>query len=161
MQIWVRLPHKIYAIREEYRPKKAREKDALYDLSARVEFPEDINAPGLIPVIEVPPRSTKMVHLGFKVACLPGYEFQVRSRSGLAKKSIFVANGPGCVDENFRGEVCALIYNGSDTTYTIRNGDRVAQGGFQRLDDNDIIFVNEDELGETERGENGFGSSGR
>lgn len=88
-----------------------------------------------------------------------GYEIQVRARSGLAiKNGIAVLNSPGTVDSDYRGELCVILYNSSDTSFTVNNGDRIAQIVVAPV--TRANFVASDLLSETERGSGGFGSTG-
>jgi len=87
-----------------------------------------------------------------------GYECQVRSRSGLASKGICVANSPGTIDSDYRGEVCILLVNHGSDGYTIKHGDRIAQLVFNKIEQPEFYVV--DQLESTDRGEGGFGSTG-
>lgn len=105
------------------------------------------------------PGGRCLIPTGLKMAIPKGYELQVRPRSGLALKSgVSVLNTPGCVDENFRGSVGVILYNFSDNVFQIYQGDRIAQAKLSKYEE--IEWVLTDELPETDRGENGFGSSG-
>ena len=88
-----------------------------------------------------------------------GYEIQVRPRSGLAAKyGISVANAPGTIDADYRGEIKVILVNLSNTPYELKPGERVAQlvvSQFTRVEWEPV-----EELGETERGAGGFGSTG-
>lgn len=89
----------------------------------------------------------------------PGWEMQVRPRSGLAnKQNLIVPNSPGTVDSDYRGEVFVGLKNIGKLKRTIDSGDRIAQITFRRVPEVKLIEV--DELSETERGEGGFGSTG-
>lgn len=100
---------------------------------------------------------------GIAIAIPPGYEGQVRPRSGLAKKhGIGMVNAPGTIDGDFRGEVHALLINLGNEPYTFEPGDRIAQLVIAPVAEVECDVVSSvDELGETERGDGGFGSSGR
>ena len=88
------------------------------------------------------------------------FEIQVRPRSGLAiKNGISVVNTPGTVDWGYRGEIKVILLNTSDTPLAIHAGDRIAQMVVCPIIRPEIEIV--DELSETQRGETGFGSSGR
>lgn len=88
------------------------------------------------------------------------YEIQIRPRSGLAAKNgIIVVNTPGTVDWGYRGEIKVILLNTSDTPLAIHAGDRIAQMVVCPIIRPEIEIV--DELSETQRGETGFGSSGR
>ena len=105
----------------------------------------------------IKPHETKVIPLGFAVEIPNGYEMQIRPRSGLAtkgKQAIF-----GTIDSDYRGEVGAIIYNSSDDEFVVKKGDRIAQCLIAPV----IIasFNAVDELSETERGNGGFGSTGK
>ena len=88
-----------------------------------------------------------------------GYEGSVRPRSGLAlKKGITVLNTPGVVDEDYRGEVCVILINLSNEDFIVKNGERIAQMLFKKVER--AAFAEVKELDETERGDGGFGHTG-
>jgi dUTP pyrophosphatase len=105
------------------------------------------------------PGMRHAVSTGFAVAIPPGYEIQVRPRSGLAlKHGISVPNTPGTVDSDYRGEVKVILINHSDDNFTVQRGDRIAQ-----LIVSPVTLASweeVDELDDTERGAGGFGSTG-
>ena len=102
---------------------------------------------------------TALIKTGLFIAIPEGYEGQVRSRSGLAiKENLFVLNAPGTIDSNYRGEVCVILTNIGPTTKTIAAGTRIAQLVVKPVEQARFMFV--DELDETDRGINGFGSTG-
>ena len=109
------------------------------------------------------PGARVAVPTGIAIALPPGHEGQVRPRSGLAlKHGITVANAPGTIDEDYRGEVQVLLVNLGDAAYSIAPGDRVAQLVVAEVARVEVRAVDEAEmLGATERGSGGFGSSGR
>jgi dUTP pyrophosphatase len=109
--------------------------------------------------ILVPPHSTQLIRTGWNVEPPPGYILMICSRSGLAKNSIFVANAPGIVDSDYRGEVRVLLFNGSFSSYYVQHDDRVAQMLVVPIMPSSVAEVTE--LSTTERGEAGFGSTGR
>lgn len=99
--------------------------------------------------------------VGTGVACeVPhGFELQLRARSGLAAKGgIGLVNGIGTIDENYRGEIKAVMFNFSDNDFNIEVGDRIAQICFFKT--TKIKAAKTNELSQTNRGEGGFGSSG-
>ena len=104
------------------------------------------------------PDCTAPVCTGLTFEIPRGYEIQIRSRSGLALKGITVANSPGTIDSGFRAEVKVLIRNDSGDAMRIEKGDRIAQGVLAVALQADFIEVTS--LSESERGNNGFGSSG-
>lgn len=99
---------------------------------------------------------TKLVKLGFALELPEGYEAQIRGRSGLAKNRINIALGT--VDADYRGEVSAIVTNNSDDVFIIKRGDRIAQMKIAKAPQYNFELV--DELSETVRGSNGFGSTG-
>ncbi|MCB0219015.1 MAG: dUTP diphosphatase [Chrysiogenetes bacterium] len=105
------------------------------------------------------PHTRVMVPTGLAIEVPPGYEAQVRPRSGLAAKhGIGVPNSPGTIDSDYRGEVKVILINMGSEDYEIHHGDRIAQmviapvvqGAFKEVEN----------LSDTERGEGGFGSTG-
>lgn len=106
------------------------------------------------------PGERKLIPSGFSMALPAGFEAQVRPRSGLAiKHGIGVLNSPGTIDADYRGEVGVILINHSDIDFHIQRGDRIAQMVIAALPAIDFIEVKQ--LGDTERGSGGFGSSGR
>ena len=100
-----------------------------------------------------------MIKTGLFLEIPAGYECQVRPRSGLAlKKGITVLNAPGTIDADYRGEVGVILINLSNESFTVENGERIAQLVFARFEQADFEVV--DELTETDRGAGGFGSTG-
>mgnify|MGYP001213149006 CR=1 FL=1 len=109
--------------------------------------------------VEVPSLGRAMVPTGIRVAIPEGYEIQVRPRSGLSiMHGITLINPPGAIDSDFRGEVNILVVNLGDKTYTIKQGERIAQLVVCPVTRATWLQVNH--LSETERGEGGFGSTG-
>jgi dUTP pyrophosphatase len=114
-------------------------------------------------------REKKLVSTGLKVAIPPGWELQIRPRSGLAvKERIIVLNTPGTIDSGYLGEIKIILYkmppfNMSkiyEPTY-IKKGDRIAQMALKPVYNMKLLEVaTEEMLGETDRGEGGFGSTG-
>jgi dUTP pyrophosphatase len=103
-------------------------------------------------------RSLIPTGLAFEIP--EGFEAQIRPRSGLAiKNGISVLNSPGTIDSDYRGELSVILINLSKKTETIRNGDRIAQIIFAPLTRAQLEETAL--LSETERGEGGFGSTGR
>lgn len=119
--------------------------------------------------VTIQPGQTKLIKTGLAVDVGPGYEMQVRPRSGLSlKTNLRVANSPGTVDADYRGEVCVIMENtinvlnypsGSNGVAIIKKGDRIAQGVICPVMQADIEVV--EYLDETDRGAGGFGSTGK
>ena len=101
-----------------------------------------------------------LVPTGLYMEIPKGYEGQVRPRSGLAIKSgITVLNSPGTIDADYRGQVCVILINLSDKPFVINSGDRIAQLIIARCEQVEPVQV--EVLSETERGEGGFGHTGK
>ena len=109
--------------------------------------------------IVLKPLERAMIPTGLYVELPPGYELQVRPRSGLAiKHGITVLNTPGTVDADYRGELRAILVNLSNEPFEIKPGERIAQYVVARHEKVEWEVV--EELSETERGAGGFGSTG-
>jgi len=107
----------------------------------------------------IPPGEVRMVSTGIAIQLPPGYEAQVRSRSGLAAKNwVHVLNSPGTVDEGYRGEVCVILYNAGKIEFKVEREMRIAQLVVKAVPR--VVYKAIDNLSETERGEGGFGSTG-
>jgi dUTP pyrophosphatase len=105
------------------------------------------------------PGVPRMVATGLAIEVPPGFEAQVRPRSGLAlRHAIAMPNAPGTIDPGYRGEVRVILLNLGREAYTIHAGDRIAQMIVARYE---AVEWSEGELKESRRGEGGFGSSGR
>ncbi len=106
------------------------------------------------------PLERLAVPTGLAIALPPGYEGQVRPRSGLAlKHGITLLNAPGTIDADYRGEVQVILVNLSQEPFTLRRGDRVAQLVVAPV--SPVALHEVEVLDETPRGVNGFGSTGR
>jgi len=107
----------------------------------------------------VMPGDVVLVPTGLAFGLETGYELQVRPRSGIALKTFLrVANAPGTVDSDYTGEVKVIMHNTGNSPSFIRVGDRIAQGVICPV--LQVTFNEVEELGTTERGNKGFGSSG-
>jgi len=113
--------------------------------------------------VTLKPLERKLIPTGLKFELSPNTELQVRPRSGMALKyGISVLNTPGTVDEGYRGEVGVIAVNLSNEDYTIQPGERIAQGVIMNVVGQGISkLVKVNNLSETERGEGGFGSTGK
>ena len=110
--------------------------------------------------ITLQPLERAMVPTGLYVELPEGCEMQIRPRSGLAAKhGITVLNSPGTIDADYRGEIKVILVNLSNTPFTIEAGERIAQMIVARYEQ--IEWQAVEELGATERGAGGFGSSGK
>ena len=115
--------------------------------------------PQSAPLILLPGRY-EMVPTGLTIALPPGFEAQVRPRSGLAAKhGITVLNSPGTIDADYRGEINVLLINHGQAAFSIRRGERIAQMVIAPVTRAELVPV--EVLSSTERGSGGFGSTGR
>ncbi|MDR1272763.1 MAG: dUTP diphosphatase [Clostridiales Family XIII bacterium] len=119
----------------------------------------DIRArlPGPVPI---PPGGRALVPTGLRIELPVGYEAQIRARSGLSvKHGLTLINAVGTVDSDYRGEIKVGLVNLGDEEYTISDGDRIAQMVIAEYARAEFDIV--DEIGPTERGEGGFGHTGK
>ena len=106
------------------------------------------------------PGQRALVPTGLTIALPPGYEAQVRPRSGLAAKhGVTVLNSPGTVDADYRGEIAVILINHGDAPFVIQRGERIAQMVIAAVVRADFVIVAS--LSATDRGSGGFGSTGR
>ena len=109
--------------------------------------------------VTLPPLGRALVPTGLRAAISEGYEIQIRPRSGLAlKQGISLANTPGTIDSDYRGEIGVILINLSDRPVAIRHGDRIAQIIVAPV--LQASFVQVGALDKTARGTGGFGSTG-
>lgn len=124
-------------------------------LSAGMDVRADLEAS-----VTLAPLERAMIPTGLYVELPAGCEMQVRPRSGLAAKhGITVLNSPGTVDADYRGEIRVILVNLSNEPFTIASGERIAQLVVARHEQ--VEWEPVEELGTTERGAGGFGSTGR
>ena len=110
--------------------------------------------------ITLKPLERTLVKTGLYIELPPGYEAQIRPRSGLAlKQGISVLNSPGTIDADYRGEIGVILVNLSQESVEIKNGDRIAQMVVARHENASWIEV--ESLEDTQRGSGGFGSTGK
>jgi dUTP pyrophosphatase len=106
------------------------------------------------------PGARSLLPTGIALALPHGYEAQIRPRSGLAlRHGITLVNSPGTIDQDYRGEIGIIMVNHGREPFTVRNGERIAQMVFAPISRAELQEV--DDLDETERGERGFGHTGR
>lgn len=106
------------------------------------------------------PGERAIVPCGFSIALPEGFEGQVRPRSGLAAKhGVTVLNAPGTIDADYRGEVKVILINHGEQNFDIRRGERIAQLVIAPV--SAVTLTLKDELDATQRGDGGFGSTGR
>lgn len=124
-------------------------------LSAGVDLRANLDEP-----ITLKPLERALVKTGLFIALPPKYEAQIRPRSGLAfKHGITVLNAPGTIDADYRGEIGVILVNLSNEDFVINDGERIAQMVIAKYKRSKWIEV--ETLTETERGEGGFGSTGK
>ena len=129
-------------------PTYATEQSAGMDLSAALEE-----------AIELGAGERALIPTGLSIALPPGYEAQIRPRSGLAiKHGVTVLNSPGTVDADYRGEIKVVLINHGKEPFTIERGMRIAQMVVEKYETVGWEVV--DSLEKSERGEGGFGSTG-
>ena len=129
-------------------PQYMSEHAAGMDLAAALEEP-----------VTIEPGTRLAIPTGLSMAIPQGYEGQVRPRSGLARRhGITLANAPGTIDADYRGEVVVILVNHGEAPLTIHSGERIAQLVIAPVARVHIEMVTS--LEETERGEGGFGSTG-
>lgn len=123
-------------------------------LSAGMDLRACLDAP-----VVLRPLERRLVPTGLSIALPPGYEAQVRPRSGLAlKHGIGLLNAPGTIDADYRGEIGVILVNLSQEDFTVRDGDRIAQLVVARHEH--VTWKIAERLDETERGAGGFGHTG-
>lgn len=124
------------------------------ELAAGMDLSADLDAP-----VTMQPGDIVLVPCGFAMALPPGFEAQVRPRSGLAVKfGISMPNAPGTIDADYRGEVKVPLINLGRTPFVVEPKMRIAQMVIARVEHAQAVEVNE--LTETRRGAGGFGSTG-
>lgn len=124
-------------------------------LSAGLDIRADLDAP-----VTLGPLERAMIPTGLFVELPEGCEMQIRPRSGLAARhGITVLNSPGTIDADYRGEIKIILVNLSGEPFTVEAGERIAQMIVARYEQ--IEWQPAEELGATERGAGGFGSTGK
>jgi dUTP pyrophosphatase len=119
----------------------------------------DLRADLAVPVV-LKPLERKLIPTGLFVQLPDGYEAQIRPRSGLAiNKGVTVLNSPGTIDADYRGEIKIILVNLSQEDFIVNNGERIAQmiiSSYNKVDWEEVSM-----LDESERGEGGFGHTGK
>lgn len=147
--IQIKIQHITDQFQDILLPEYATEGSSGLDLRAAVETEMKIEKGkvGLVPT-------------NLKVEIPIGYEIQIRPRSGLAAKNgIGVLNSPGTIDSDYRGEIKVILFNFSDEDFIIKRGDRIAQMVVSKVYRANLIVT--DELNESNRGDGGFGHTGK
>jgi len=136
-----------------------KSKNALPSYSTDLSAGMDLRANLDIPVV-IKPFARVLVPTGLYIEIPSGYEAQIRPRSGLAiKKGITVLNSPGTIDADYRGQICVILINLSSDDFTIENGDRICQMVIASHERAEWLPV--EVLDDTERGDGGFGHTGK
>lgn len=130
-------------------PKYETSSSAGLDLKANITEP-----------IALKPLERTLIKTGLFIEIPEGYEAQVRPRSGLAfKHGVSVLNSPGTIDADYRGEIGVILVNLSNEIFVIEDGERIAQLVFAKVEQ--VEWILETSLSETNRGAGGFGSTGK
>ena len=112
--------------------------------------------------VEVRKGTTEMLPTGLVLAIPPGWEGQIRCRSGLGRQGLILPNGIGTIDADYRGELMVLAHwIGEGDSFVVEKGERIGQLLFKRVPHIRFVEVEREALEETGRGEGGFGSTGR
>lgn len=119
----------------------------------------DVRASLTAPLV-LAPGARALVPTGLRVELPEGYEMQIRPRSGLAlKHGITLANAPGTIDADYRGEIGIILINLSDREFVVNPGERICQMVVTRY--SHVVWSETAQLGDSERGDGGFGHTGR
>ena len=130
-------------------PRYATPQSAGMDLRANLDEP-----------VTLRPLERRLIPTGLRIALPGGYEAQIRPRSGLAlKHGISLVNTPGTIDADYRGEIGVILINLGQEPFMVNDGERIAQMVIARHEQPQLIEV--EVLDDTERGEGGFGHTGR
>ena len=109
--------------------------------------------------VTIAPGQRALIPTGLAIALSPGYELQIRPRSGLAlRHGIVLPNSPGTIDEDYRGELQVIVLNAGDAPFTVERGTRIAQAVLAPV--LRASWHEVDSLDETQRNQGGFGSTG-
>lgn len=139
---------------QAFKPIRAYTESAGWDLSAFLR-----SEAGHLFTVTIAPNTTKLIPTGLALLPPPNHLVLICSRSGLATKSVFVANAPGVIDPDYTGEVKIILFNGGMEPLYVKHGDRIAQAlvvPFARCELKESLGG----FAQTERGEKGFGSTG-
>ncbi|MFK7895188.1 MAG: dUTP diphosphatase [Myxococcota bacterium] len=153
-----RMPH----ARDLPLPEATTQGAAGLDLRAAIDSgaADDAAAAGAVSPITISPGERCLIPTGWRIALPNGFEAQVRPRSGLAlRHGILIPNSPGTIDADYRGEISVILMNAGSEDFVVERGDRVAQLVIAPVVRPEWVEV--ESLDETERGEGGFGHTGR
>lgn len=123
--------------------------------SAGMDLRANLEAP-----VVLKPMQRILIPTGLYIEIPVGYEAQIRPRSGLAiNKGIGIVNAPGTIDADYRGEICVILINFSDEDFIVKDGERICQMVISKHEKAE--WVNVESLEKTERGQGGFGHTGK
>ncbi len=122
--------------------------------SAGMDLRANLSSP-----LQILPGKIALVPTGIYIELPPGYEAQLRARSGFARQGIILPNAPATIDADYRGEIKVILMNLSDKPFVVNDGERIAQMVITRYEK--IEWMEVSELSPSERGEGGFGSTGK
>ena len=143
----------------EVKVKKLRENAVIPKIATSGSAAADLFA-CIDEAVVIPAGGSKVIPTGIAISVPEGYGAFIFARSGLGiKHGIVPRNCVGVIDSDYRGEVCVGLYNSSDVDYTVNPLDRVAQMAIMPVMPAEYVLC--DELSDTERGEGGFGSTGK
>jgi len=161
----MRLKIKFYENNEDFMPVQAHKGDAGFDLKARKIVVYDNGVKTFELDLKereycLPPCGRCLVLTGIFIEFSPKYELQIRPRSGLALKyGITIVNSPGTVDSGYRNEIGVILLNTGKRSFPIRYCDRIAQAVVQEIPQ--VALLKTKKLFDSERGQDGFGSTGK
>lgn len=129
-----------------------------YTTKANVRY--FIGAGTSYPILRIPPHTAVKINTGLAMEIPKGYFGAVYARSGIsAKQGLRPANCVGVIDSDYRGDIIVVLRNDTDVEQTIEDGDRIAQIVFQKFEE--VNFIKTENLSDTNRGDGGYGSTGR
>lgn len=140
---------KLHENDDKWMPMKSHRDDAGFDLRARLRGDR----------VTIDPQKTRLIKTGVFIELKPGWEAQIRPRSGMSLKAdMTVLNAPGTIDAGYRNEIGVILHNAGTFPVHIGYGDRIAQMVIKELP---FVFLEKSEsIDDAERGQNGFGSTG-
>lgn len=139
---------KVHPVHNNNIPEKQSEHSSGFDIKAYLDT-----------ALELQPGERRMISGGFSLEIPPGFEGQIRPRSGLAlKHGITVLNAPGTIDSDYRGPVGVILYNAGTEPFSVNPGDRIAQIVFAPVAQ--VSLLPSETISRTDRGLGGFGSTG-
>jgi len=145
---------------KNFTPEYAKTNDACFDCRADFNFMDRSLLTHGGEILNLHPGERILIPLGFSAELPVGYKATLHMRSGLAiKQGLMMVNGRGTIDNGYRGVWGAIVYNSGKETIIIKHGDRICQGELERYEQCDFEVV--DTLSDTDRGEGGYGHTGK